>query len=341
LNGRQRIVTALDRGLPDRVPTFEWFIDRSVGRALTGSEDPIDVVDRLDLDAINIRPNYRHESIDADRLVDEWGIERQLTGDGLPALRASPISDIRRHLDYSFPDPDSADRWTELDRAYRRFGDERAIVLNLRDGFSDMRDLVGYEDALMALLTEPKAFSELLQRSVEYNLKLAAIAHQRFGTDIIATTDDVADAGGLLMRPATYFELIGPAFQQVIAGYRELGYRCIKHCDGNVDAVVDFWISCGIACLDPLDPSGGYTIAGMKSRFGDHVCLKGNVDCTGALCSGTIDEVESEVRTCLAAGAPGGGFILSSSNTIHRGVAPQNYAAMLSTLKSFDLGVHS
>ena len=37
-------------------------------------------------------------------------------------------------------------------------------MLNLRDGFSDMRDLLGYEGALMAMLLEPQHFDELLER---------------------------------------------------------------------------------------------------------------------------------------------------------------------------------
>ena len=32
--------------------------------------------------------------------------------------------------------------------------DRRAVILNLRDGFSDMRDLLGYQEALMALLVD-------------------------------------------------------------------------------------------------------------------------------------------------------------------------------------------
>ena len=59
------------------------------------------------------------------------------------------------------------------------------------------------------------------------------------------------------MRPETYFEIIAPIFKQVFQGYKELGYLCIKHCDGNIDAVVDFWIECGIDCLDPIDPGAG------------------------------------------------------------------------------------
>jgi len=32
---------------------------------------------------------------------------------------------------------------------------------------------------------------------------------------------------------------------------------------------------------------------------------------------------------------PGGGYILSSSNSIHSAVKPENYIAMLDTLKKF------
>ena len=161
------------------------------------------------------------------------------------------------------------------------------------------------------------------------------MARQRYGIEVLATTDDVANATGLLMRPDTYFEMIAPHFRRVLQGYKELGYLCIKHCDGKIDAVVDFWIECGIDGLDPIDPGAGYVMAEMKQKYGGRVCLKGNIDCTGALCSGTPEDVTEEVKTCLRGGGPGGGFILSSSNTIHRGVRPENYRAMLQALREF------
>lgn len=335
MNGRQRILTALRRGTPDAVPTFEWFIDSAVARALTRSEDLLEVAERLDLDGINVRPDYQCQRIDDRTLVDEWGIRRRLTGDVLPALLESPIKDIADHRRFAFPDPEAAHRLSTFHRALQRFGDRRAVVLNLRDGFSDMRDLLGYEHALMAMLTEPELFDELLARSVDYNLAVAAVARRRFGAEIVATTDDVANATGLLMRPATYFQRIGPGFRRAIGGYKDLGYLCVKHCDGNIDAVLEFWIQAGIDCLDPIDPAGGYSLSRMKARYGDRICLKGNVDCTGALCSGSAHDVEQEVRQCLAEGMPGGGLILSSSNTIHRGVKPENYRAMLQALRDY------
>ncbi|OHB80906.1 MAG: hypothetical protein A2W31_08925 [Planctomycetes bacterium RBG_16_64_10] len=336
MNGRQRILQALRGNSADVVPTFEWSIDETVGKALTGTTDALEIVERLDLDGVNVRADYRQKYLDPTTLVDEWGITRQLTGDWLPALMKSPIEDVGQHLDYEFPDPTTPERFAALQRAVERFGDERAVVLNLRDGFSDMRDLLGYQGALMAMLSDPRPFSELLERVVLYNIELAAIARKRYGIEIVATTDDVANASGLLMRPDTYFECIGPGFQQVIQGFKELGYLAIKHCDGNIDAVVDFWVDSGIDCLDPIDPAAGYTIAGMKARYGGKICLKGNVDCTGALCNGTPEEVSLEVRQCLDQGGRDGGFILSSSNTIHCGVKPENYRAMLQALRTYD-----
>jgi uroporphyrinogen decarboxylase len=333
MNGRERILCALRREVPDTVPIFEWFIDASVGQALVGSGDIIDIVDRLDLDGINLRPTYGKRFLDDTTFVDEWGMKRQLTGDVLPAVLESPIPDITRHRDYSFPDPQGPDRFSAIDRALERFGDRKAIILNLRDGFSDMRDLLGYEGSLMTLLLEPQAYAELLERAVLYNLAVAEVARKRYGLKIVATTDDIANATGMLISPHSYFERIAPQFRQAMEGYKALGYLCIKHCDGNIDAVSDFWVECGIDCLDPIDPCGGYTIGGMKAKYGAQICLKGNIDCTGALCDGTPQDVELEVRQCLRDGAPGGGYILSSSNTIHKGVQPQNFQAMLQALR--------
>ncbi len=334
MTGNERLLCALRRERPDHVPTFEWFIDAGVGQALTGSADPIDIVDALDLDGINIRADYTRTAVSDDVFVDEWSITRQLTGDCIAATLAHPITDLARHGDYDLPDPGAPHRFATYERACERFAGRRAVILNLRDGFSDMRDLLGYEEAMIQFMVAPDLFAELLDRCVEYNLALAARAAEAYGACIVATTDDIANASGLLLPPDHYREVIGPAFQKVMAGYKDLGYLVIKHCDGDISAIVDFWIDCGVDCLDPIDPDAGLRLDDYKKRYGDRVCLKGNVDCKGALCTGTPEQVQAEVRACLRHAGPDG-YILSSSNTIHRGVRPENYRAMLDALRKW------
>jgi len=332
MTGAERIVAALRREQPDCIPTFEWFIDESVGQALTGTSDAIEIVEVLDLDGINIRADYQRQFTSDTVFRDERGAVGQLTGDCIASIRESPIRDIARHRDYRFPDPRAGHRFATVERGLDRFGDRRAIVLNLRDGWSDMRDLLGYEQCLVNLMLERELFVELLGRVVEYNLALAEVARERYGLNIVATTDDVANADGPLVSPAVYGDILAPALERVIRGYKELGFFCIKHCDGDVTPLIDGWIDAGIDCIDPVDPGAGLELGDFKQRYGDRICLKGNVDCTGNLCHGSAADVEQEVIRCVQQGGPGG-YILSSSNTIHRGVKPENYRAMLNALR--------
>ena len=331
---KERLLTALRRGIPDRIPTFEWFIDDAVAQTLCGTSDPVEVTERLDLDAVNVRADYEKTWKDESTFVDEWGIERKLTGDVLPAAMNAPIPSIAAQADYVFPPLDAPHRFKTLEKALEKYGGYRGVVLNLRDGFSDMRDLLGYENALVTLLTDKRYYADLMKRVVEYNVSLAALAVKRYGIQIVATTDDVATGRGPIIKPKVYAEMIMPHFKEVIQGYKSLGLIVIKHSDGDIRPYLDWWLETGIDCLDPIDPGGGLDMGEMKKQYGNRICLKGNIDCTGNLCDGTPEQVEEEVRVCIEKGGPGG-LIVSSSNTIHRGVRPENYKAMLHAVRKY------
>ena len=58
-------------------------------------------------------------------------------------------------------------------------------------------------------------------------------------------------------------------------------------------------------------------------------CVLGNIDCRNLLPYGTQEEVERAVKETIEQAAPGGGYVLSSSNSIHPGCKPENYLAMV------------
>jgi uroporphyrinogen decarboxylase len=94
-------------------------------------------------------------------------------------------------------------------------------------------------------------------------------------------------------------------------------------------------IDSGIDCLDPIDPQAGMDLGEVKAKYGQRVALKGNVDCAELLTHGTPEEVARASKDTLRIGMPGGGYIFSSSNSIHSGVKPENYAAMLQTWREY------
>ena len=100
-------------------------------------------------------------------------------------------------------------------------------------------------------------------------------------------------------------------------------------------AVLDLIIDSGIDCLDPIDPVAGMDIAMIKAKYGDKIAIKGNVDCAETLTFGSVDDVIKETLDVIRKTADGGAFILSSSNSIHSAVKPENYLAMVNTIRAY------
>jgi uroporphyrinogen decarboxylase len=72
----------------------------------------------------------------------------------------------------------------------------------------------------------------------------------------------------------------------------------------------------------------------VKEKYGHSLCIIGNIDLAYTLTRGTPREVEAEVRQRIRDIAPGGGYCVSSSNSITEYVPLDNFKAMIAaTLK--------
>lgn len=116
--------------------------------------------------------------------------------------------------------------------------------------------------------------------------------------------------------------------------FKKGGY-VIKHTDGDITSTIDMIIDTGIDGIDPVDPQAGMDIGEVRKRYGHRVCIKGNVDCGYTLTDGSDREVVRGVKSCISKAARGGGYILSSSNSIHAKVNPKIFLTMIRTTKEF------
>ena len=76
-------------------------------------------------------------------------------------------------------------------------------------------------------------------------------------------------------------------------------------------------------------------IGEVKNKFGDRVCVIGNIDTGKVLTESTPEIVVETVRKTILDLAPGGGYIIASANSIHPYVKPENYIAMLEAARRF------
>ena len=335
MTSEERVLRVLQRQEPDRVPHFEWVVDRRVREALSpGCKNYADFAVQLGHDAIIVDLIYKKERAGTNRWRTEWGFVSQDTDEEHGVEVESPIKSMVDFERYSAPDPHLPERFAAVEEAVQNFAGRKAVIVHLNDVFSIPRYLMGMTGLIMAIVREPELVKALVDMSVTINLELAKEVAAR-GVKIVYTGDDYAYNKGPFMSPKHFRELFYPGLCRVMQGYKELGLYVIKHTDGNLWPIIDMLIDSGIDCLDPIDPQAGMDLGEVKARYGCRVALKGNVDCAQLMTFGTPQEVIEATKHTLKQGMPGGGFILSSSNSIHSGVKPENYAAMLQTLREY------
>ena len=109
-----------------------------------------------------------------------------------------------------------------------------------------------------------------------------------------------------------------------------------KHTDGNIQNIEkELLLECGIDGYHAIEPSAGMDIARLKKQYGDTITLLGNIDCGDLLTNGSREHIIDAVRTCIRDTAPGGGYVLSSSNSIHSGIPAENFLTMLQAAREY------
>jgi uroporphyrinogen decarboxylase len=333
MTGRERILTALNKEIPDRVPTMEWVLHPEVIRNMNGALSDIEFAVKAGLDGIAVSLDYTKEIIDNRHFKDEWGVTR-VSYDDYPNPIINPIKTMEDFEKFKVPDPDAEYRFDKIKNALKQVGDEIAVVARVKDVISHPRDLMGFEDFLMAFYLDPELIESLMRMCIEHSTRIAENLVE-LGIEAIVIGDDIANNTGLLMSPAMYREQVYPYFKELVSNFKKLGLLVIKHSDGDLRAILPELVESGIDCLDPIDPLGNMDMDYMKKTYGSRIALKGNVDCVETLVDKTVEQVKIETIQCILEGSIGGGHIISSSNSIHRGISPQNYQVFLDTVKEY------
>jgi len=334
LTSAERVMRVLRREEPDRIPHFEWIIDRKVREAICPGCTMEEFTVRMGLDAILTAPDIKKEQISPKRFRNEWGVVLETTAEEHGVAVEGPIHTLDDLRKYTPPDPHAPGRYESLQRIVKRYKGKLAIGVHLNDVFSIPRYLAGFETLMVALMEEPDLVRGLVELSVEMNLAMAKEV-ARCGADFVFTGDDYAATERPFMSPKAFREFFYLGLKRVIAGFHEVGLPVIKHTDGNIRPLLDMILDSGIDCLDPIDPLAGMDIGWMKERYSDRIALKGNVDCAHTLTFGSEQKVVEETREVMRKAAAGGGLILSSSNSIHSSVKPGNYLAMWNAIRMY------
>lgn len=338
MNSVERVHAALRRAEPDRVPVLEILIDTKVAQAAApGCRDMADCMDRLDMDCVGCGSQFLKVEAPRDGMyVDEWGVTYKANTEAVDHPIHGPIRTLADAKSYCPPDPDSPYRLGLLPKLVERYQGRRAILFHHRAAFMWTAYLMGIDTLLMNFLVEPELVEIVMDKVLECDMRIARRAI-RAGAEVVVLGDDYASNHGPMMSPAVFHHFILPRLTRMIDLIHEEGALCIKHSDGNLDSLLEMIVSAGPDGLNPIEPVAGMKLDKVKALAGDRICLVGNIDCAHLLPHGSAEEVRLAVRQAIADAGRGGGFILSSSNSIHSSCKPENLVAMVKACHEFGI----
>jgi uroporphyrinogen decarboxylase len=141
--------------------------------------------------------------------------------------------------------------------------------------------------------------------------------------------------GGFLGKK-NYDTYILPFEKKYIEFVQQNGTPAMYHNCGKIMTLVESYKELGVRIVEPFSPPpllGDADLKKAKELVGDAYVILGGVDQVSVLQNGTIDQVKRATEETMAAGKPGGGFLIQSADFLEYGTPPENVAAFVQTAK--------
>jgi uroporphyrinogen-III decarboxylase len=217
--------------------------------------------------------------------------------------------------------------WKILDTVIQTFKAEKYIC-GPSGGSVGIVLLGGMERGLLELGANPEAVRAATRALVRrQNAADEVFIHP--DSDAVMWAEDLGYKTGPLIGPAMFRDLFLEANKERARSVKvKHGKRIFKHCCGNVNLLLDFFIEIGFDAYQSIQPTAGMDICRLKKDYGDRITLWGGV-AVEHLVGGTPAEVRADVRRAMACAKPGGRFILGASHSVAVGTRYDNYMALL------------
>jgi len=325
-----QLLRVLDRRAPRRPTLFEFFLNTSLYRQVTGSAaDPhwgtpefwalaarayaLLGYDYATTHASNmsfpVRPSENHKS----------SRSRELT---------SLIHDRASFEAYAWPNPDGCDG-VNLERVAAALEPGmKAIVFGPCGVLENVMAVVGYETLCLMMADDPDLTQEVFDAvgSRLYRYYEIALQHPAVGAVII--NDDWGFATQTMLSPDQMRQYVFPWHQRMVALAHRANRPAILHSCGNLDEVWEDIIE-----VMRYDGKHSYEdkilpVEEAYERYGRRIAILGGID-LDYVCRETPQGVEARSRAMLERAATRGAYALGTGNSVPDYVPPENYFAMI------------
>jgi uroporphyrinogen decarboxylase len=350
MDGRDRVLTALDGGTPDRVPcALNFYSVNLEGEAPPG----YDWEALIDVQFVHLPPSPEEEafrlaarpfsydtrlgSFEQMATYAHWSYKPEAPDERNPLAKAETLSDLQA---FPFPDvsaPYHVDGLRDQVLALHAQGLAAGGNLPHLGGelFEAAWRLRGLENFLLDLVERPEWADFLLDKLTEFGCRNAGVL-ARAGVDLLSLDDDVGAPVTMMISPKIWQRFFKPRMAAIIRHAREIkpDLRIIFHSDGNYAPIIPDLIDIGVNGINPLQAEH-MDAEKIRERYGPRLAFWGTVGNQRTFSFASPDAIRREVKLRIETLGPAG-LVLSPAYDLGEPDSPwANVAAFLEAVHDY------
>lgn len=307
----------------DRLPM--WYngapeTTRSIVEFLGAKNSNEALYDILKMDYKTFRPKYTGQEAKADadgRIKNIWGIKR--TGHFSGQAVNHPLAGIESLEDfakYNFP---STSLWDckiteqELNEA----NNSCIIGGSWAQFFHTTADLLGMENMLVMLYTEPELIKTVISTIFEFYYEHTKRCFEENPgiIDFMFMGNDFGTQRALLMSPELWNEFFGIHIKRMVELSHKHGAVAGLHSCGDIHLIIPYLIDMGMDVINPIQVNAEHmNPIVLKREFGKDIVFFGGIDENVTLIHGTEHEVREETKRIIDILGSDGKYIVAASH---------------------------
>ena len=222
--------------------------------------------------------------------------------------------------------------WKQVEAAKEAQKNGTLILAYMQGGFDIPRELMGEEVACLAYYEQPELMEDILATVTDTAVRMYDRISDHVQIDDLFVHEDLAGKSGPLIGPNQVREFIMPYYRKVWDMLSSKGTKLFSQdSDGNVEAVLDVFMECGINITYPCEPAAGMDVVKLRQKYGNKLAFKGGID-KHVLRKSKLDilrELEYKLQPLMQQG----GMVFGLDHLIPNGTPLENYRYYVQTAR--------
>lgn len=274
---------------------------------------------------------------DRNRVTDGWGMEFELDATGYHNL-GHPLEGLEE-------DPGLLERYQapsltgdKMDVLFgsaqedlKKYSGDYLVMLSGYNGIWEKSyNIVGMEDFMCLLLTEPKLACRVMDIITEYKIEIAGQTGKR-GFKIGHFGDDLGTQVSTIVSEDIFVKYFKPRYAKVFSAFKKSGIPVQMHSCGNITPFIPHLIDIGLDVLEPVQTC--MDLKFLKREYGKDLVFYGGVDTQELLAFQSPARVREETLRTIDILGKGGGYICGPSQEIMDNVPVENVIALAEAIR--------